>query len=648
MEIKNGADTPAGRPPFLVRPTTLALMISAALAPTAHALQFTLGEIEGRFDSQLSAGASWRVADQDSDLISEPNGGRSKGSGSYDDGDLNFEQGDTFSRTIKGVHDLDLRRDNLGLFMRGKYWFDFALEDDSHPHGNTANGYEPDSELSDEGFNDYAKFSGAELLDAYVYGSFDLGSEAQYPLDLRIGRQVVNWGESAFIQGGLNSISPLDVSAIRRPGAEVKDALLPTNQLFASLGLTYNLSVEGFYQLEWEPTAIDGCGTYFSTNDFAAQGCNGIRVPLGLTDQQYFDTAFTGAALGFDPVVYRNEDGYRPAEDEGQFGIALRYFAESLNSTEFGFYATRYHSRLPISSGVNTDLSAADLSAIGTAAATQWIIDNAANPLAPTAAELTAAQAAGTAAATAAGTAGVFQSTYFSEYPEDIDMVGLSFNTNLGDIAWSGEVSFKHDMPIQINGPLLVGAILTQFSGGIGNNAADQRVADAGPGGTVNGYERFDVTQIQTSFVKFYDRVLGASRLSLIGELGWTHIHGFDEGSDALKFGRPGAYGYTAGDDEGFVTADSFGYVARAALTYPNALAGINLTPQLSLKHGIKGNGPEPGAAFREDEKALGLTLTADYQNLYQVQMGYTTYFGGDYNALADRDYFSLSASLSF
>jgi len=625
MEIKNGAYTPAGSTRFLVRPTTLALMISAALSPNAQALQFTLGEIEGRFDSQISYGAAWRAEKRDSDLISVPNGGSSNGSGSYDDGDLNFDRGDTFSRTLKGVHELDLSRDNLGLFMRGKYWYDFALEDDGRPHGNTLNGYAPDSELSDESFNDYAKFSGAELLDAYIYGSFDLGSEEQYPLDLRVGRQVVNWGESAFIQGGLNSINPIDVSAIRRPGAEVKDALLPTSQLFASLGLTYNLSVEGFYQFEWEPTAIDGCGTYFSSNDFAAEGCNGIRVASGslalFNDQQYFNTALTTGTLGFDPVVYRNEDGYRPAEDDGQFGLALRYFAENLNSTEFGLYATRYHSRLPISSGVNTGVSAADLPAL--AASLGVSIPQAA-------------------------TAAVFQSTYFTEYPEDIDMLGLSFNTNLGDIAWSGEVSFKHDQPIQINGPLLVGAILTQFSGGIGNSAADQRVADAGAGGIVSGYERFDVTQVQTSFVKFYDRVLGASRLALIGELGWTHIHGFDEGSDALKYGRPGAWGYTAGDSEGFVTADSFGYVARAALTYPNALAGVNLTPQISLKHGLEGNGPEPGAAFREDEKALGLTLTADYLNRYQLQMGYTTYFGGDYNALADRDYFSLSASVSF
>lgn len=227
-------------------------------------------------------------------------------------------------------------------------------------------------------------------------------------------------------------------------------------------------------------------------------------------------------------------------------------------------------------------------------------------------------------------------------------MIGLSFNTSVGDLAWSGEISHKRDVPVQVNGPMLVGAILTQFSGGIGNTAADQLVASAGPGGEVLGYGLFDVTQVQSSLVSFHDRVLGASRLALVGEMGWTHVHGLDDSTNALKYGRAGTYGYTSGDDEGFVTQDSIGYVLRASLSYPNAFAGVNLTPEVSLKHGIYGNGPEPGAAFREGEKSLGLSLTADYLNRYRLQVGYTSYFGGDYNALDDRDYLSLSASASF
>ncbi|WP_415899149.1 DUF1302 domain-containing protein [Neptuniibacter sp. QD48_11] len=623
MATKNRILRRSKKPSSVFTRQLLPLLIGSAVGINqAQAIEFNLGDIEGRFDSQISMGASWRMDDASSKLISQGNGGTSLGSGSYDDGNQNFDKGETFSQIVKGVHDLELRYENMGVFTRAKYWYDAELESGSRNHGHSPNLYDPGEELDDSGFNDYAKFGGFEVLDAYWYGAFDLGEK---PLDVRIGRQVVNWGESTFIQGGLNAINPFDVNAFRRPGAEVKEGLLPVNMAFASLGLTDNLSIEGFYQLKWEPTAIDGCGTYFSNNDFVGEGCDGIRVQgdslaalgVNVSDQAYFNTlnaAGAWAATGIDPVVYRNANGRREADDDGQFGFSLRYFAEELNNTEFGFYAAKYHSRLPVTSGVNTTVAPADIAFIGAAAAV----------------------------------VSAFDSEYFIEYPEDIEMLGLSFNTNIGDIAWSGEISHKRDVPMQINGPLLVGAILAQNIGGVGNTAADNLISSAGLGGEISGYSEFDVTQVQTSFVKFYDQVLGASRLTMVGELAWTHVHDLDEGANALKYGRNGAYGYAAGDTEGFVTQDSYGYVLRANLNYPNAFAGVNLTPQISFKHGLEGYGPQPGAGFNEDEKTLGLSLTADYLNKYQVQLSYTDFFGGDFNSIEDRDFLSISASVSF
>ena len=45
------------------------------------------------------------------------------------------------------------------------------------------------------------------------------------PLSIRFGKQVLSWGESLFIQGGNSVINPIDVSAIRAPGAELKKLL---------------------------------------------------------------------------------------------------------------------------------------------------------------------------------------------------------------------------------------------------------------------------------------------------------------------------------------------------------------------------------------------------------------------------------------
>ena len=67
-------------------------------------------------------------------------------------------------------------------------------------------------------------------------------------------------------------------------------------------------------------------------------------------------------------------------------------------------------------------------------------------------------------------------SEYYVEYPEDIKMLGLSFNTNIGDIAWSGEISHKTDVPMQINGTSLIAGILTAATTGTGNTALDSYI----------------------------------------------------------------------------------------------------------------------------------------------------------------------------
>jgi hypothetical protein len=642
--------------PQLLNRKILPALLAATLAGQAYGVEFQLGEVEGRFDSQLSVGASWRVHDPDTDLISEPNGGKGLGSGSFDDGTQNFKKGETFSKILKGSHELSLSYKNVGAFVRGKYWSDFELENGKRGHGHTENGYAADSRLNDDSFNDFAKFSGAEILDAYVYGYFDIGD---MPLDVRLGRQVVNWGESTFIQGGINVINPFDVSAFRRPGAEIKEGLLPVNMAFASLGVTDNLSLEAFYQISWEPTVEDGCGTYYSANDFAAEGCKGIRVDAGafnaVPDSPYFNAVpFTSPwnLTGTNPVVERNENGVRDAKDSGQFGLAARYLAENLNDTEFGLYFAKYHSRLPIVSGIKTNTDMAGLGAAlapgVTAQVTQQFIAAGQDLTNPTVQAALAATVSSTVTQIVQGTA-PFNSQYFTEYPEDIKMIGVSWNTNIGELAWSGEVSHKRDVPIQLNGPMLVASMLTL--GTAPGNPANGNVVPigtAGLGEDIHGYRTFSVTQAQTTLIKTVNNVMGASRLALIGELGWTHIHDFDEGDNALKYGRSGVFGYSPSDDDGFVTQDSFGYVARASLSYPNAINGVSLTPQVSLKHGISGYGPQPGAAFNEGQKSINLSLQADYLERYRAQISYTNFFGGDFNELADRDFISLSTSVSF
>jgi len=608
----------------LGRKKYLALAIPLLMAAQVQGVEFKMGQIEGTFDSQISMGSSWRIESQDESLIVNADGVV----GNSDDGNKNFKSGDAFSQIFKASHDLQFSYNNFGGFVRGKYWYDSAMANNSvdYGHGPTEanNGVDggnltyvgADTKLDDSNFNDLSKASGATLLDAFVYGEFEVGD---MPLDVRLGKQVVSWGESTFIRGGINAINPVDVSAFRRPGAEIKEGLLPVNMAYANIGLTDNLSMETFYQLEFQETVIEGCGTFFSTNDYAAEGCNSVSIAGG---------AFS---------VARDEDGLRKAKDDGQFGMAFRYVSEALGDTEFGIYAMNIHSRAPIINGTNHSLTLADEGVIQGDAVTLYT--NAGGI--PGFSSAAAFAGFKTAEARAAG------ASYFVTYPEDLQIAGLSFATNVGTMALSGEFSFHPDTPIQINGPMVIQALV---SGVAASPATDIQNLILGPGELNEGSRNFDVSQVQMTAIKFFDQIAGASRVILIGEAGYTFIHGFDEGADAIKFGRSDIFG-TPGPgnvDDGFVTESSWGYRGRLVADYSDVFMGINLKPMLAWSHDVKGYAPQPGGNFVEGQKTLGLSVQATYRETYSASLAFTQFSGGDFSAISDRDFAAISVGMQF
>jgi len=265
----------------------LAVSIASSLAGPAFGVSFNVGEIEGQFDSSLSIGASWSTQSPNKNLIGVNNGGHGL-SQTSDDGHANFKSGETFSKIFKGIHDLELKYGDTGVFVRGKYWYDFELKDESRQF----------KDISDSNRKEGAKSSGGQILDAFVYHNY---SVADQPGSVRLGKQVVSWGESTFIGGGINSINPIDVSAFRRPGAEIKEGLIPVNMFYVSQSLTENLSTEAFYQLEWDQTVTDNCGTFFSQPDVISDGCdNNLAV---LRTRNGLNSALTSAGL---PASLRN------------------------------------------------------------------------------------------------------------------------------------------------------------------------------------------------------------------------------------------------------------------------------------------------------------------------------------------------------
>ncbi|BBP61440.1 DUF1302 domain-containing protein [Pseudomonas sp. St316] len=604
----------------------LAVSLASSLAGPAFGVSFNIGEIEGQFDSSLSVGASWSTANANKDLIGVNNGGKGL-SQTSDDGHLNFKRGETFSKIFKGIHDLELKYGDTGVFVRGKYWYDFELKDENRLY----------KDISDNNRKEGAKSSGGQILDAFVYHNYAI---ADQPGSVRLGKQVVSWGESTFIQGGINSINPVDVSAFRRPGAEIKEGLIPVNMFYVSQSLTDNLSAEAFYQLEWDQTVVDNCGTFFSQPDVIADGCdNNLRVlnkrssiplpgvVLPLLEGQGVDINEEGV------LVRRGPD--RDARDSGQWGASLKYMFEPLD-TEFGAYFMNYHSRAPIFSAQG---AAQQFYTAGPIAALRPLI--------------------------VAG-----NSNYFVEYPEDIRLYGLSFSTTLPTgTAWSGELSYRPNAPVQLSTTDILFAGVTPLPG-FGNAS----VLQGTPGQDLHGYRRKEITQFQTTFTHFLDQVMGASRLTLVGEVGVTHVGGLESRSEA-RYGRDPVFGpgklpngfcnslntstaagggQTINDvnsncnNDGFTTATSWGYRARAIWEYPDVFAGVNLKPNVAWSHDVKGYSPGPGGNFEEGRKAVSLGLDAEYQNTYNASLAYTNFFGGDFSTVNDRDFLALSVGVTF
>ncbi|HLA76945.1 MAG TPA: DUF1302 domain-containing protein [Vicinamibacteria bacterium] len=590
----------------------LTLLPLLLLVAPAGAVDYQSGGFKISWGNTISYGTAWRVADRDLRIVGLSNGGTAF-SVNGDDGNLNYDKG-LVSNAGKLTTELELSYKNVGAFARGFGFYDYENEEGTRARAPLSEGA-----LERVG-------SRLELRDAFVWFKFKMGPVAT---EIRAGDQVLSWGESTFIQNGINVVNPIDVSALRVPGSELREGLLPVGLVWASLGLSKNVSMELFYQYKWEETIIDPPGTYFSTADFA--GLGGSRVMLG------FGSVPDTVAIGPSPtnpigaVVQRAED--RGARDDGQYGAALRFFLPALGGTEFGLYHVKYHSRLPVINATT-----------GTFA----------NVLPP---KLNYAQ----------------EARYFLSYPEDIKLFGLSFNTRLAKsgIALQGEFSHRRDVPLQVDDLELLYASLTPLRlitipafvrltqvGGL--LAANNQLGAYGFSQDIQGFQRFNTSQFQMTATRIFGGLLWADQATVVAEAAVGHTHDFPEQS-VLRLEGPGTY--VSGNSihqtatiqpstepaSAFPDATAWGYQLAGRLEYNNAIKGVNLIPRFSWAHDVSGLSPGPGGNFIEGRKALTVGLTGTFRISWEVDLSYTRFSGADrYNLINDRDFIATSLKFSF
>jgi hypothetical protein len=643
-----------------------------SLPASAIQLQFDNPDWTGRLDTALSVGALFRTEGQDRMLAANEDvvAMTLKGYGSQinkNDANNNFDTG-LASLVYKITPELDLSwQGRYGMFLRATAFHDQQIMGGGHDGGalvesglNVQNGFARYATYSDYANNgigddftrDAERYAGqrARMLDAYVWGSFDLYDR---PLNVRLGQQVINWGEALFMQGGVNTANYFDLNALRLPGSEIKEALLPLDSLYFSYGLTFNATLEAFYQFEWKNSEDAPSGTYFSTHDaFPGKGADNVIIDgrvvalgagapgLESAFKAYTDLTY-GADYGYeDTQVTVNRIRDKEAKDGGQFGLAYRYFAEGLNGTEFALYYTRTHARTPV---VGSRLNNVQAAQGGGAAVMPSIIDTA---------------------------------EYQMAYAEDQDMFGASFNTSLGTMSLAGEIAYRPKRAI-INeaGDDLISALAGAAGKSAGLLGPDTvvRIEDltghcvrAEMGGSclsgntvINDGQLYyfydEVESYNGSLVSIFNfgPTWGTDGLVALLELGVEHIEGLENpeleyNSTAAILGSEAQI--LSPDDPNKYNLDdtSWGYRAVLRANYNNIFAGISMAPSIRLAHDVSGNSPI-GGNFMEDRKAATLGLDFVYLNNLEVGMSATSFWGAKYsNKLADRNNATVSVKYSF
>lgn len=584
----------------------LVLLISMAGSLPAYAFEFTKGELTGSFDTTLSAGAAWRIQKRDPSLIGIANGGTSR-SVNEDNGDLNYENNDLYAAPIKATHELELKYRNMGGFFRATYFWD-AINHNKAELGSTGQ-----SRVG----RDF------EFLDAYVYGKYPIGGKT---LNLRLGNQVVSWGESTFIPNGINIINPVNVSKLRTPGAELREALLPTPMLWASQELSDTVSLEGFYQFKWKKTRIDPKGTYFSNNDFLSDDADRVYVGFGRRKDER--PPLTSPLADPAAAVWAPRNPDVTPKNSGQYGIATRLFLPKFNDSEIGLFYISYHSRIPYVSGTRGTVTSS---------------------------------VTGTPTGNAIGHTGTAR--YFAEYPENIRLWGVSFNTSApGGVALQGEYSYRPNLPLQLAAPELLLAAL-----GLPNV-----IGTFTPGQTITGYQRVKAHQVQLTATKAFGPTLGADDWVAVGEIGYNYL----DLPAGLRFNGPGVFlpslqtaanlsSFSAVQADGFATRNSWGYRVLTRMDFNNWIDSVTVSPRIAFAHDVNGTGPN----FNEGVKSVTLGMGFSFKQSWQADISYTSFFGGrtyagtdpiantagqprsyasSANPLKDRDFIAASLTYSF
>lgn len=311
-----------------LRSTLLSIAVGLASTTQAVAMELNLGddsELAGSFDVTLGYAAAIRATDaRQKDWATAPN--------VLSDSRVP-DSGDVISNIFKTAVQLKLDWRNYGFVSNATYQYDTEIM-----NGDAIDFLGNSTDWTDAA-EDYAG-SRFDLLDAYIYAGYDIGEN---PLEIRAGKQVINWGEGLFFIDGISIQVPLNFNKLVTPGSELKEAFIGVDALYAQMGIGDASSIEAYLQTNWRRTEFPPRGTF------------------------YGDDAFFRGGEEVDPVLevpMRDRD--QEPDDNGKldisgWGVSGR---TTLGDTEYGAYYSRYHETLPFVTANTPGLSLTGLAQI--------------------------------------------------------------------------------------------------------------------------------------------------------------------------------------------------------------------------------------------------------------------------------------------
>ncbi|MGF6967311.1 hypothetical protein OKW43_004339 [Paraburkholderia sp. WC7.3g] len=603
------------------RTATVSLAIAGAAATSsAYGYEFSTGinDLTGSWVTNLTAGAGIRTKNPSCSLTGDPNAfdcGAAANVNQWgvgDNGNLNYRKGQPFSTYISATSELLFKMPSEGLkfMIRGTGMYDFLAGDTNRtPLSSTASAQ---------------VVYDVQLLDLWGEKDFTIGGNAAH---VRLGNQVINWGESIFAMGGVNATNSLDVQKLLIPGSQLKQALLPAPMISFAADLSHGFSTEDYYQFQWNGNRYPPVGSYWSVSNSLGRGTepytvstNNLNVagPSAGTiagpasgNQNTLNGIYTGLVNGAFagppynviglPVEWQAPSKYKP-----QFGVKFNYSPRSFDAN-FAIYYLNYTDKSPVLSSL----------ANGTL---QW------------------------------------------SYLQNRQLFGASANFGLGPWAIGTELSYRPHDAVALSSCYGAGGPLDLNTNGVAGVDCQQWADKKRFQYDINGI--LALTRSEYPFLK----LVGADAAALTWELTWIYYPGLGSngvtrtvnGQSVTQVPMAGYFpwlnnnsnlGYPIAMGQG--TSSSVGATVDFNWTYDGSLIhGWQVTPGITFADGLYGYTPTLSANYMQGAKSLNLyVLFNQNPTVWQAGINYTLFWGG-HNTVgqpyADRNFVGMFVTRNF